>query len=137
MVHSSSLSLDILGMWYGCYNFVYFGYMDVPGVLQLCFKLPHLAPSRILSSAEFQPASNLHCFSYFLTSDQKTSFTKCFQLLPRSPKLVFKTGNGIFQTGNGFTSLTSWAPIKKILYKMLQLHFDFIQSSFRLHKDIF
>ena len=39
-------------------------------------------------------------FSYFQISDTKTSFTKCFQILPRSLKLVSKTGNGIVQTRN-------------------------------------
>ena len=34
-------------------------------------------------------------FFYFLTFDFKTSFTKWFQLLPTSLKLVLKTGNRI------------------------------------------
>ena len=33
--------------------------------------------------------------SHFWASDQKTSFTKRFSFLPRSSKLIFKTGNGI------------------------------------------
>ena len=41
------------------------------------------------------PKRKWNNFSYFLTSDQKTSFTKCFSFLPRSSKLIFKTGNGI------------------------------------------
>jgi hypothetical protein len=35
-------------------------------------------------------------FSLFLTSDQKTSFTKCFSFSLRSPKQVLETGNGMF-----------------------------------------
>ena len=43
-------------------------------------------------------------FSHFQTSAEKTSFTKCFSFDPRGPKLIFETGNGIIQTGNGFIS---------------------------------
>ena len=34
-------------------------------------------------------------FYYFQTSDQKTSFTKDFPSLPRTPKPVLETENGI------------------------------------------
>ena len=54
-------------------------------------------------------------FSHFQASDQKTSFTKCVLFVPRGSKLIFKTGNGIVQTGNGIISPTSRPPIKKLL----------------------
>ena len=50
------------------------------------------------------PNRKWNYFSYFLTFDQKTSFTKYFKILSMSLKLVLKTGNGIIQTGNGFIS---------------------------------
>ena len=40
------------------------------------------------------PNRKWNYFSYFLISDQKTSVTKCFKLLPTSPYLVLETGNG-------------------------------------------
>ena len=54
-------------------------------------------------------------FSQFWASDQKTSFTTSFPYLPRSSKLIFKTGNEIIQTGNGIISPTSGPLIKKLL----------------------
>ena len=50
------------------------------------------------------PNRKWNYFSYFLTSNQKTYFTKSFQLLKTNPKLVLKTGNRIIQTGNGIIS---------------------------------
>ena len=50
------------------------------------------------------PNRKWNYFSYFLTFDQKTSFTKYFKILSMSLKLVLKTGNGIIQTGNGIIS---------------------------------
>ena len=38
---------------------------------------------------------------FFLTSDQKTYFTKYFLFNPKSPKPVLETGNRIIETGNG------------------------------------
>ena len=52
---------------------------------------------------------------YLQTSDEKTSFTKRFSLLPRSSRLIFLTGNGILQTGNGIIFPISRPPIKKLL----------------------
>merc|ERR1712105_81613 len=57
-------------------------------------------------------------FSHFQTSDQKTSFTKCFSFVPRVSKSIFKTGNRIIQTGNGIISPTSRPLIKNLFYKM-------------------
>ena len=37
----------------------------------------------------------------FQASDQKTPFTKSSTFEPRGSKLIFQTGNGIIQTGNG------------------------------------
>jgi len=68
------------------------------------------------------PNRKWNYFSYFLTFDQKTSFTKYFKILSMSLKLVLKTGNGIIQTGNGIISPISRLPIKKLL---LQNVFDF------------
>ena len=58
-------------------------------------------------------------FSDFLSSNQKTSFTKFFLLLLTSLKQVLKKGNRIIQTGNGIISPTSWPPIKKLLLFLL------------------
>ena len=55
-------------------------------------------------------------FSHIQAFNQKTSFTKCFSLVPGVSKLIFKTGKGIIQTGNGIISPTSrprqpfWSP---------------------------
>ena len=69
--------------------------------------------------AENEEVNKWNYFSYYLTSDQKTCFTKCFLLLQMSSKLVLKTGKGIIQTGNGINSPTSWAPLKKnVSYKI-------------------
>ena len=46
--------------------------------------------------------------SYSHTFNQKTSFTKFFKILQKSPKLVLKTGNGII-------SSISWFLIPKLL----------------------
>ena len=48
------------------------------------------------------PNRRWNYFSNFEASDQKTPFTKCFTFDPKGSKLIFKTGNGIIQTGNGF-----------------------------------
>ena len=42
------------------------------------------------------PNRKWNYFSHFHASDQKTSFAKYFSFDPRSSKLIFKTGNGIF-----------------------------------------
>ena len=57
------------------------------------------------------PNRKWNYFSYFLSSNQKTSFTKCFSFLPRSSKLIFKTGNGII-------SPTSSPLIENLFYQM-------------------
>ena len=54
-------------------------------------------------------------FFHFQISDQITSFTTSFPFLPRNSKLIFKTGNGLIQTGNGIISPTSRPLIKKLL----------------------
>ena len=56
-------------------------------------------------------------FSHFQAFDQKTSFTKCSSFIPRSSKLIFKTGNRIIQTGNGIISPTSRPLIKRLLFQ--------------------
>ena len=55
-------------------------------------------------------------FSYILTSNLKTSFTKSFSILSTSLKLLSKIGNGIIQPGNGIISPISWPPIKKLFF---------------------
>ena len=45
----------------------------------------------------------------------KTSFSECFSFDTRGLKLIFETGNGIIQTGNGINSLTCRPLIKKKL----------------------
>ena len=59
---------------------------------------------------EFQ---NMNYLSHFQASDQKISFTKCFSFSPRSSKLIFITGNGIIQTGNGIIYPISRPLMKK------------------------
>ena len=44
---------------------------------------------------------------------KKTYFTKCFLLVPRVSKLIFKTENGMIKTGYGIFSPTSMPRIKK------------------------
>ena len=74
---------------------------------------------------------------FFFTSDQKTSFTKCFSFVSRGSKLIFKTGNGIVQTGNGImrtgneiVSPTSGPLIKKISFQSFFYMFQRIQNRF-------
>ena len=55
-------------------------------------------------------------FSHFQVSDQKTSFITSSPRLPRNSKFVFKTKNGIIQTGNGIISPTSRPLITKLLH---------------------
>ena len=64
----------------------------------------------------FLPLSGLWLQNFF--------FTQCFWFLPRSSKLIFKTGTGIIKTGNGIISSTSRPLIKKLL---LQSVFNFHQ----------
>ena len=47
------------------------------------------------------PNKKWNFFSNFQAPDQKISFTKSFTFNPTVSKLIFKTGNGIIQTGNG------------------------------------
>ena len=61
------------------------------------------------------PNRKWNYFSNFLVSDWKTSLTNCFSFSPRSSKLIFKTRNGIIQTGNRIISPTSGPLIKKLL----------------------
>ena len=61
------------------------------------------------------PNRKWNYFSNFLVSDWKTSLTNCFSFTPRSSKLIFKTRNGIIQTGNRIISPTSGPLIKKLL----------------------
>ena len=64
------------------------------------------------------------------TSDQKTSFTKCFSFVPRCSRLIFKTGNGIIQTGNGIMSPISRPLIKKLLLQHVFHLFQGVQNWF-------
>ena len=68
-------------------------------------------------------------FGMYFNSD--ASLTRCFSFSPRSPKLIFKTGNRIIQTGNGIISLTSWPLIKRLLPQ------DFFSFLPRISKLIF
>ena len=86
----------------------------------------------------------LNYFSYFLTFDQKTSFTKYFKILSMSLKLVLKTGNGIIQTGNGIIqtgngiiSPISWPPMKKLLLQNVSNFYQRVQNWFWLVRNIF
>ena len=63
------------------------------------------------------PNRKWNYFSTFQASDQKTPFTKCFTLDSRSSTLIFKTGYGIIQAGNGIISLTSRHLIEKLLFQ--------------------
>ena len=57
-------------------------------------------------------------FSTFQASDQKSSFSTSFSYDPSGSKLIFKTENGIIQTGKGIISPTSWPLIKNFFYWM-------------------
>ena len=64
------------------------------------------------------PDRKWNYFFYFLTFDQKSSFTKWFQLSPTSLKLVLKTENGIIvKTQHNSTQL-------KATLKQLALELD-------------
>ena len=58
-------------------------------------------------------------FSHFHASDQKTYFVRCFSFDPRGSKLIFKTENGIIQTGNGIISPPSRPLIKKLILQIV------------------
>ena len=76
------------------------------------------------------PNRKWNYFSHFQASAEKTSFTKCFSFDPRGPKLIFKTGNGIIQTGNGFISPTSRPLMKKFLFLNVLLLIQEVQNIF-------
>ena len=61
------------------------------------------------------PNRKWNYFSQCQASEPKTSFTKCFLFVPRVSKLIFKTGNGIIQTGKRLISPTSGPLIRKLL----------------------
>ena len=69
----------------------------------------------LTDSLTHRPLTYFDFYCYLETSDQKTSFTKCFSIVPKGSKLIFKTGNGIIQTGNGIISPTYRLLIKKLL----------------------
>ena len=73
-------------------------------------------------------------FSHFHVSDKKTSFTTFFLYLPRSSKLVFKTGNEIIQTGYGINSPTSWPLIENFFYWMFLISSKGFEINFRNRK---
>ena len=64
------------------------------------------------------PNRKWNYFTHLQASHQKTSFTQCSSFIPRSTKLIFKTGNRIIQTGNGIISPTYRPLIKNFFYKM-------------------
>ena len=77
------------------------------------------------------PNRKWNYFSHFQASDQKTCFTKCFLFVPRVSKLIFKTGNGIIQTGNEIISPTSRPKIKKHILRNVS-HSHLIQGGSKL-----
>ena len=76
------------------------------------------------------PNREWNYFSYFLTSNQKTSFTKCFKLLLMSLKLVVnRKQNYLNRKWNYFVYILT--PIKNFFYNFLKsftskLHLHFI-----------
>ena len=76
------------------------------------------------------PNRKWNYFTHFQASDQKTSFTKDFSFDLRSSKLIFKTGNGIIQTGNWIISPTSRPLIKKLLLQNVSHLFQGFQNWF-------
>ena len=68
------------------------------------------------------PNRKWNFFPHFQASYQKNSFTTLSPYQPRNLKFVFKTENGIIQTGNEIISLTSKALIKKTLFQKLILN---------------
>ena len=69
-------------------------------------------------------------FSNFQASDQKISFKRCFLFDSRVWKFLFKTANGIIQTGNGIISLTSRPLIKKLLFQHHSHMIQRVQNQF-------
>jgi len=80
------------------------------------------------------PNRKWNYFSYFLTSDQKTSLTKCFFLLTTSQNLGLKIGNRIIQTGNRIIFPNSWPPIKKLSFKMFLNFINEFEANFENRK---
>ena len=80
------------------------------------------------------PNRKWNYFSNFQASDQKTPFTKCFTFDTRGSKSIFKTGNGLIQTGNGIISLTFKPLIKKLLYKMFHIWSKGLNINFQNRK---
>ena len=74
--------------------------------------LPDHLPVVVIMCLLVQAVSLLH---FYQASDRKTFLTTYFLYLPKSLELIFKTGYGIIQTGNGIISPTSWPLIKKLL----------------------
>ena len=74
------------------------------------------------------PNRKWNYISYFLTSNQKTYFTKGLSLLPRILKMVLKTGNGIIQTGNGIISLIFWPKFEKLHLQNVSIFYQQVQN---------
>ena len=60
----------------------------------------------------------------------KNFFYKKFSFIPRSSKLIFKTGNGIIQTGNGIIYPIFRPLIKKLLLQSVSHFYRGLQNWF-------
>ena len=80
------------------------------------------------------PNGKWNYISHFQASDKQTSVTKCFSFMPRSSKMIFKTGNGILQTGNGIIYPISRPLIKNFFYKMFLVHTNEFKIDFQNRK---
>ena len=69
-----------------------------PPVIINIFAVPDHLPEVVVMCLLAQAVSLFH---FYQASDQKTSSTTYFPYLPKSSELIFKTGYGIIQTGNG------------------------------------
>ena len=113
----------------------YLSYFDLFSLIFTYFHL-YSAIFSCEASLSFQNLIDGLTVSYFQscchlqTPDEKIYFTKCFSFLPRSSKLIFKTGNGIIQTGNGIISPTSRPLIKKLLLQNVSHLFQGFQNWF-------
>ena len=69
----------------------------------------------------------MELFLHLPGPDQKISFTKRFSIVLRGSKLIFKTGNGITQTGNGIIFATSRPLIRNFLLQNVFHLFQWVQ----------
>ena len=77
----------------------------------------------------------MELFSPFPGLDKKKSCTKSFSYLPRSKKLIFKTGNRMIQTGYEIISPIYKPLVKKLLLQSVSYSNQGVQINFQNRKS--